>query len=308
MAADYAVAAHETQVGVEHVHRTASAVRGSSFLAEQLGHHCFGIDAPSDRVPVLAVAGEDVVVLLQRENASHDSGLLADVEVAVAADLGLRVLLLGALLEAADELHLPVQAEQEVAILLLELERLRGDRAGCGGWGGGFDRGCHFLLSILLDVRGLGRRGRRRAAVGDVNRPSLRGQRGLHQGFGQGRVRVNRAVELLHGQTVLHRERGLGDQIGGTRSDDVRAEKLPRLGVGEDFDVALGLTKRQGAAGRGERKAADLDRDPLLLRFLLPQPDVGDLGVGVDAVRRGVVVGRSWRVTRDVLDGAHAFV
>src|SRR5205814_6041154 len=41
--------------------------------------------APRDRVAVLAVAREDVVVRLQRQDASDDGGLLADVEVAVAA-------------------------------------------------------------------------------------------------------------------------------------------------------------------------------------------------------------------------------
>src|ERR1700694_548732 len=148
VAADDSVSAHEAKLGVEHVHRAATAVRGSRFLAEELGHHGLRVDAAGDGVPVLAVAREDVVVQLERANAADDSRFLTDVEVAVAADLRLGVLLLRALFEPSDELHLAVQAEQEIAILLLQLQRLGCERG--GGWGTrGFDRGAHVRLSIL---------------------------------------------------------------------------------------------------------------------------------------------------------------
>src|SRR6266568_2067651 len=98
---------------------------------------------------VLAIAGEDVVVLLQRENAADDGRFFADVEMTVAADLGLRVLLLGALLKPPDELHLAMQAEEEVFVVPGQLEHLGRDRAWHGRWGRGFHRGSHLLLLII---------------------------------------------------------------------------------------------------------------------------------------------------------------
>src|SRR5258708_19961065 len=142
-------------------------------------------------MPVLAVAGEDVVVGLERGEAADSLRLLADVQVAVAADLRFGVLLLSAFFEAPDQLHLAVEAEQEVAVLLLQLQRLR--RNGGGGWGSGLDRGCHLLPSILLlesthlpiDGEGAGfaggwggGAGPPRASEGDPSAP--RGARPLH--------------------------------------------------------------------------------------------------------------------------------
>ena len=125
-------------------------------------------------------------------------------------------------------------------------------------------------------------------------------QRRFHQRLGQRRVGVDREVELLHGQPVLDGEGRLRDQVGRPRADDVRAQELARLRVGEDLRVSLRLAERQRATRRGEREAADLDRDPLLLGLLLAQADVRDFRVGVDAVRRGVIVGCPPRVARDV--------
>src|SRR5207253_10115484 len=103
------------------------------------------------RVAVLAVAGKAPVVGLQRLDAPDDRRLLADVEVAVAADLRLGVLLLGALLESPDELHLAVQREEAIAIVLGDLDRFRVDRTR----GRRLDGRCHLLLSILHVCRGL---------------------------------------------------------------------------------------------------------------------------------------------------------
>ncbi len=121
-------------------------------------------------------------------------------------------------------------------------------------------------------------------------------------------MRVDRQVELLQRQPVLHRERRLGDEVRRARADDVSAEQLPGFWVSQDFRVALRLAEGQGAAGRREGEATHLDRDALFLGFLLAQPDVRDLGVGVDAVRRRVIVGHPIAVAGNVLHRAHAFV
>ena len=57
-------------------------------------------------VRVVAVGGEQAVAVGQRVDGADRGRLLADRQVAVAADPGARVLLLGALLEAADQCHL----------------------------------------------------------------------------------------------------------------------------------------------------------------------------------------------------------
>ena len=55
---------------------------------------------------VVAIAGDDLVAVLDRHLHADDDGLLADIEVAEAADQPHAVHLAGALLEAADEQHL----------------------------------------------------------------------------------------------------------------------------------------------------------------------------------------------------------
>src|SRR5258708_24944099 len=151
-------------------------------------------------VPVLSVAGEDVVALLQGVDAPDDGRLLADVQVAVAADLRLRVLLLRALLEPADELHLPMQAEKEVAILRLQLERLGRDPRGGGG---SLDRHHNLIINpdtlsgvgadlpTLWGGRERGARGTSGPAIRYVNGSTLRRQRRLHQRLRQRRSRVH---------------------------------------------------------------------------------------------------------------------
>src|SRR5207253_9288393 len=55
-------------------------------LAEQLGHDPPGLQAAGQRVAVLAVVGEQVVARLQGGHQADDGGLLAEVEMAVAAE------------------------------------------------------------------------------------------------------------------------------------------------------------------------------------------------------------------------------
>ena len=68
------------------------------------------------RLAVLAVGGHQVVGVAERLGGADDRGLLADAEVEEAADLGLRVHLARALLEAADEEHLLEDGEAGVLV------------------------------------------------------------------------------------------------------------------------------------------------------------------------------------------------
>ncbi len=105
VAADDPVAAHEAVLAVEHVHRAAAAVGHALLAPEQLGHDLVGVGAARERVAVRAVGGDQVVLVAHRADGADDRRLLADREVEEAADLGLRVHLARALLEAADEHH-----------------------------------------------------------------------------------------------------------------------------------------------------------------------------------------------------------
>ena len=105
VAADDPVAAHEALLEVEHVHRAAAPVRDAVLAAEQLGHHAVGVGAAGQRVAVRAVRRDQVVLVAHRAHRADDRRLLADREVQEAADLGLRVHLAGALLEAPDQHH-----------------------------------------------------------------------------------------------------------------------------------------------------------------------------------------------------------
>ena len=106
-AADDAVAAEKALVPVEQVHGAAAAGGAAVDAAEELGHHGLGVGAARERLAVLAVGRHEVVGLAQRLGGADDGGLLTDAQVQEAADLGLGVHLARALLEAADEHHLP---------------------------------------------------------------------------------------------------------------------------------------------------------------------------------------------------------
>src|SRR5438067_1807718 len=119
---------------------------------------------------------------------------------------------------------------------------------------------------------------------------------------------MDREVDLFEREPVLDGERRLGDQVGRARADDVRAQQLARVGVRQDLDEAFRLPECQRATGGREREPAHLDGDALLLRLLLAEPDVRDLGLGVDTVRGSTVIGHAPGVSGDVLDAADALV
>src|SRR5205823_12053226 len=66
VAADDPVTAHEPPPGVEQVHRATLPLRAARRLAEQLGHQRVRRHSSPDRLPVLAVRRNHVVVLAQR--------------------------------------------------------------------------------------------------------------------------------------------------------------------------------------------------------------------------------------------------
>jgi hypothetical protein len=109
--ADDAVAAEKSLLDAEHVHRAALAARVAVAATRELRHHTLGVHAAGEHVTVIAIAGDDLVALFQRElHADHDS-FLADVEMAEAADQTHAVHLAGLLFEAADHQHVAIGGE-----------------------------------------------------------------------------------------------------------------------------------------------------------------------------------------------------
>ena len=105
MAPDDAPAAQEVTVDVEQVHRAAVPACHTRFLAEQLAHDGCRRAPDSERRGVVAIAHEQIVVGFEAIDAADVGRLLADRQMAVAADPRARVLLLGTFFEPSDEQH-----------------------------------------------------------------------------------------------------------------------------------------------------------------------------------------------------------
>ena len=87
-------------------------------------------------VAVVAIGGDDLIGRLQRHLHADDDSLLADVEVAEAADVAHAVELPGLFLEAADEQHAPVGVEPILTRERADHGRLQPD-GGRGALGAG---------------------------------------------------------------------------------------------------------------------------------------------------------------------------
>ena len=109
--ADDAVAAVEVLLAAEHVHRAALALGIAAAPAGQLGHDALGVHAAGQHVAVVAIGGDDGVALLDRGLHADDHRLLADIEVAEAADQPHAVHLARLLLEAADQQHVAIELD-----------------------------------------------------------------------------------------------------------------------------------------------------------------------------------------------------
>jgi hypothetical protein len=115
--ADDSVAAEKAHALVVEVHRAAEALGATRRLSEELRHHRAGRDSLGERLAVLAVGREPVVVHRGAGGADRDR-LLPDVEMAEPEDLPLGVGLGRLLLETPDHGHLLVEAEQSDGIEL----------------------------------------------------------------------------------------------------------------------------------------------------------------------------------------------
>src|SRR5260370_17634925 len=90
---------------VEEMHRTAEALRAAGRFAKEFGHTRVGAGSARERVSVIAICGDDVIVLAHRGDGTDDNRFLADVKMAEAADFLRLILLARAFLKAPNQQH-----------------------------------------------------------------------------------------------------------------------------------------------------------------------------------------------------------
>src|SRR5690606_29063934 len=127
-------------------------------------------------------------------------------------------------------------------------------------------------------------RGRRRFPSG-LHRPPLNAHGSLTPGFGTGWVGVTGAGHILAGGAEGHGHAVFADHLGRLRADDVDAEDLVSLRVGEHLGEAFGLVVDLGPAVGAERELAGLVGPAGFLELLFGLADPGDFGSGVDHAR-----------------------
>jgi hypothetical protein len=108
---DDAVATVEILVHGEHVHGAALPFGIAAPASREFRHHALRIHAASEHVAVVAISGDHLIALANGHLHPNDDRLLADVEVAEAADQPHAVHLARLLFEAADQQHFAIGFE-----------------------------------------------------------------------------------------------------------------------------------------------------------------------------------------------------
>ena len=94
----------------KEMHRAALAFRAARGLAVKLRHALIHTHAGSERMSMIAISGDDMIVVPQKRNRSHRDRFLADIKMEKSAHLALVVELQGGLLETPDADHLAQEA------------------------------------------------------------------------------------------------------------------------------------------------------------------------------------------------------
>src|ERR1051326_4492358 len=96
-------------------------------------------------------------------------------------------------------------------------------------------------------------------------------------------------IDFLDGVFVLAGDDELMDELRRVRSDDVRSEDFPVLGVADDFHEDLRFAGRAGTSVRRERELADLVLELLVFALLLGEADGRDFRMAVRGARNVAV-------------------
>ena len=116
--ADDAVGAEHALVDIGDVHRAALALAQAVLAAPDLLHHPVHVAALGEAMAVAAMGGDDLVALGQMLAHADGDGFLTAIEVREAGDLAGLDLVVETFLEFADHLHLPIGADQRLAVQL----------------------------------------------------------------------------------------------------------------------------------------------------------------------------------------------
>ena len=114
-AGDDRVATPEAGGAVEQMHGPAVATRATLLLAIHLSHDRVHRHPAQQRMAMLAVGGDHIVLRLQVGHHPSGDRLLADVEVQKTADLAFAVELSAALLKPPDAQHVAQSIQAEIA-------------------------------------------------------------------------------------------------------------------------------------------------------------------------------------------------
>ena len=90
---------------IEKMHRSAQPARAAGGFAEKLRHAGLGRSSARERVRVIAVGGDQIIIRPHRRDCADYDRFLADIEMAKATDLLRLILLTRALLETPDQQH-----------------------------------------------------------------------------------------------------------------------------------------------------------------------------------------------------------
>src|SRR6478735_4348482 len=104
--------------------------------------------------------------------------------------------------------------------------------------------------------------------------------------FGNSRVRMDRDGELFRSAFQQAGNSALGDHLGRMWTDDVQAEQVFGIGVGDDLGEAVRVSFDDCFGIRLHGELTDLDVVAALGRFLLREADTADLWFAIGAGRR----------------------
>src|SRR5882724_1568409 len=93
---------------------------------------------------------------------------------------------------------------------------------------------------------------------------------------------MDRAAEILGAAAVFHVRDNLADELTGPVTENLGAENLVGLRIGDDLHIAVNGVVGDGAPVGGEIELAHGDSPARRLGRILAQADAGDLGFRVD--------------------------
>src|SRR3972149_3012575 len=120
--------------------------------------------------------------------------------------------------------------------------------------------------------------------------PAGEGQGRLPERLGERGGGMDRGAQLPGRSLEEHRRAGLGDEVRHVRADEVDAEDLIAVAVGDDLGEALVVAADERLAVGDEGELAGLEGQAVALALLLAAPDRGDLRPAVGRAGRLQVI------------------